>query len=230
MSYSRETQSHHSGGKNTIAILLPSAVLPSWMGSVSPYSSETQYGIQFLVVLHHFHHLRHSPWRIEDRQQQHILVVLKQSRILEYRIIDVDGWNSVDVQKQVVRSENTLNSNVAKSVRWIDAIHIVHSLSLSCNIRDVWRGSVTDVEWIDDVGSFLLKNERYHISQLVFFNEENSTDGSSPSLHQNGKNLPSVITRMKRKAGDYVKWLTSVTPLKLTLCTSSHEWNDEGMT
>ena len=69
------------------------------MELVSPYSSETQYGIQFLVVLHHFHHLRHSPRRIEDRQQQRILMVLKQSRILEYRIIDVDGWNSIDVQK-----------------------------------------------------------------------------------------------------------------------------------
>lgn len=230
MTHSHETQSHHSGGKNTIAILLPSAILPSLMGWVSLYSSETQYGIQFLIVLHHFHHLRHSPRRIEDRQQQHILVVLKQPRILEYRIIDVDGWNCVDVQKQVMWSENALNSNVAKSVRWIDAIHIVHSLSLSCNIRDVWRGSVTDVEWIDDVGSFLLKNESSHISQLIFFNEENSTDGSSPSLHQNGKNLSSVITRMKKKAEDYVKWLTSVTPLKLTLWTSRHEWNDEGMT
>ena len=183
------------------------------MGSVSLYSSETQYGIQFLVVLHHFHHLWHSPWWIEDRQQQHILVVLKQSRILEYRIIDVDGWNSINVQKEVMRSENALDSNITKSVCWIDAIHIVHSLSLSCNIRDVWRGSVTDVEWIDDVGSFLLKNENSHISQLVFFNEENSTDGSSPSLHQNGKNLSSVITRMKRRAGDYVKWFTRVTPL-----------------
>ena len=168
------------------------------MGSVSLYFSETQYGIQFLIVLHHFHHLRHSPRRIENRQQQHILMVLKQTRILQNRIIDVDGWNSVDVQKQVMRSESAFNSNVAKSVHWIDAIHIVHFLSLSCNIRDVWRGSVTDVEWIDDVGSFLLKNENSHISQLVFFNEENSTDGSSPSLQQNGKNLSSVITKMKR--------------------------------
>ena len=198
MTHSRETQSHHSGEKNTIAILLPSAILPSLMGSSSLYSSETQYGIQFLVVLHHFHHLWHSPWRIEDRQQQHILMVLKQPRILQNRIIDVDGWNSVDVQKEVMRSENAINSNITKSVRWIDAIHIVNSLSLSCNIRDVWRGSVTDVEWIDDVGSFLLKNESSHISQLVFFNEENSTDGSSPSLQQNGKNLFSVITKMKR--------------------------------
>ena len=64
-------------------------------------------------------------------------MVLKQLRILENRIIDVDGWNRIDVQKQVMRSENALNSNVAKSVCWIDAIHIVHSLSLSCNIRDV---------------------------------------------------------------------------------------------
>ena len=64
-------------------------------------------------------------------------MVLKQPRILEYRIIGVDGWNSVDVHKQVMRSENALDSNVAKSVRWIDAIHIVNSLSLSCNIRDV---------------------------------------------------------------------------------------------
>ena len=200
------------------------------MGSVSPYSSEIQYGIQFLIVLHHFHHLRHSPRRIEDRQQQHILMVLKQTRIIQNRIISVDGWNSIDVQKEVVRSENTLNSNVTKSVRWINAIHIVHSLSLSCNIRDAWRRSVTNVEWIDDVESLLLKNENSHISQLVFLNEENSTDGSSPSLHQNGKNLPFVITRMKRKAGDYVKWLTSVTPLKLTLCTSRHEWNQEEMT
>ena len=230
MPYSCETQSHHSGGKNTIAILLPSAILPSLMELVSPYSSETQYGIQFLVVLHHFHHLRHSPWRIEDRQQQHILMVLKQPYILENRIIDVDGWNSVDVQKEVMRSENAFDSNITKSVRWIDAIHIVHSLSLSCHIRDVWRGSVTDVEWIDDVGSFLLKNESSHISQLVFFNEENSTDRSSPSLHQNGKNLSSVITRMKRNGLDYVKWFTRVTPLKLTLCTSRHEWNQEEMT
>ena len=183
------------------------------MGSVSPYASETQYGIQFLVVLHHFHHLRHSPWRIEDRQQQHILMVLKQPRILQNWIIDVDGWNSVDVQKQVMRRESTLNSNVAKSVRWIDAIHIVHSLSLSCYIWDVWGERVTNVEWIHDVGSFLLKNESSHISQLVFFNEKNSTDRSSPSLHQNGKNLSSVVTRMNRNAGDYVKWFTSVTPL-----------------
>ena len=132
------------------------------------------------------------------RQQQHILVVLKQPRILKNRIIGVDGWNRVDVQKQVMRRESTLNSNVAKSVRWIDAIHIVHSLSLSCYIWDVWGERVTNVEWIHDVGSFLLKNESSHISQLVFFNEENSTDGSSPSLHQNGKNLSSVITKMKR--------------------------------
>ena len=64
-------------------------------------------------------------------------MVLKQPRILEYRIIDVDGWNCVDVQKQVVRSENAFDSNITKSVRWIDAIHIVHSLSLSCHIRNV---------------------------------------------------------------------------------------------
>ena len=183
------------------------------MGSSSLYSSETQYGIQFFIVLHHFHHLRHSPRRIENWQQQHILMVFKQPRILQNRIISVDGWNRVDVQKQVMRSENILNSNVTKSVRWIDAIHIVNSLSLSCNIRDVWGGSVTDVEWIDDVVSFLLKNENSHISQLVFFNEENSTDRSSPSLHQNGKNLSSVVTRMKINAGDYVKWFTRVTPL-----------------
>lgn len=72
---------------------------------------------------------------------------------------------------------------------------------------------MTDVERIDDVDSFLLKNENSHISQLVFFNEENSTDRSSPSLHQNGKNLSSVVTRMKINAGDYVKWFTRVTPL-----------------
>ena len=183
------------------------------MGSVSPYSSETQYGIQFLVVLHHFHHLRHSSRRIENWQQQHILVVLKQPRILQNRIINVDGWNRVDVQKQVMRSEDALNSNVTKSVRWIDAIHIVHSLSLSCNIWDVWGERVTNVEWIHDVGSFLLKNESSYISQLVFFNEENSTDRSSPSLQQNGKNLFSVITKMKRNGLDYVKWFTRVTPL-----------------
>lgn len=34
----RETQSHHSGGKNTIAIRLPSAILLSWMGLTSLYS------------------------------------------------------------------------------------------------------------------------------------------------------------------------------------------------
>ena len=107
------------------------------MGSVSPYSSETQYEIQFLVVLHHFQDLRHSSRRIENWQQQHILVVLKQPRILKNRIIGVDGWNRVDVQKQVMRSEDALNSIITKSVRWIDAIHIVHSLSLSCYIWDV---------------------------------------------------------------------------------------------
>ena len=99
--------------------------------------SNTHLRIQFLVVLHHFHHLRHSSRRIENWQQQHILVVLKQPRILKNRIIGVDGWNRVDVQKQVRRSEDALNSNVTKSVRWIDAIHIVHSLSLSCYIWDV---------------------------------------------------------------------------------------------
>ena len=63
-------------------------------------------------------------------------MVFKQFGVLQNGIIDVEGWNGIDVQQEIMRSENTLNSNITKRVGWIDAIHIVHSLSLS---RHIWN-------------------------------------------------------------------------------------------